>query len=286
MEIRTVLILGAGTMGQMISLLCAEQGYKVHIYDIIEKSLKNAQERISRIAKKKAVDLLSHVTFYSNPKKAAEGVDLISESVPEDPELKGKVFQEFHTVCSSDTIFTSNTSSLLPSQFAEASGRSERLCALHFHDIRVTKIVDVMPHEGTTSEVIQIVTDFVRSIGQIPIVLKRENNGYVFNNMLMSFLASALTLAQKGVTSIEEIDKSWMGVMHTTVGPFAIMDSIGLETVWKITDYWAEKKDDRQAKANAAFLKSYIDQGKIGQKSGKGFYQYPNPTFKKPDFLS
>ena len=213
-------------------------------------------------------------------------MDLISESVPEDPELKGKIFAQFNKLCPERTIFTTNTSMLVPSMFAEATGRPEKLVALHFHDTRSTNVVDVMPHPGTDPEVTRLVHDFAVSIGQIVIMLHRENNGYVFNTMLSSLFTSALTLASHNVATIEDIDRSWMGVMHTPMGPFGIMDQIGLSTVWTITDYWAKKTGDVQAQANADFLKQYVDKGHLGFKTNRGFYSYPDPVYTDEDFLS
>ncbi len=97
--------------------------------------------------------------------------------------------------------------------------------------------------------------------------------------MLSTLFLSALTLASKGVASVEDIDRSWMGVMRTPIGPFGIMDQVGLTTVWTITEYWAHKTGDEQAKANADFLKKYVDQGALGFKTMKGFYSYPNPAY-------
>ena len=295
-DIKRILIVGAGTMGQQIGLLCALNKYDVVMYDISKKVLEKALERIKnntgrklrskQYSKNEAEDALLRIIITENEKKAAEDVDLISESVPEDPELKGKVFARFNRLCKAETIFTTNTSSLVPSTFARESGRPENLCALHFHDVAISKIVDIMPHSGTFSQTIELVKGFAEKIGQIPIVLKKEHNGYVFNNMLMALLESALSLASKGIASVEDIDRSWMGVMHTMVGPFGIMDSVGLETVWKITDYWAEKRNDDQARANAGFLKKFVNEGKIGVMSNQGFYKYPDPAFMQPDFIA
>jgi 3-hydroxybutyryl-CoA dehydrogenase len=295
-DINRILIVGAGTMGQQIGLLCALNKYDVVMYDISKGILEKALERIKKNAsrmvkfkqysKNEAGDALLRIVITVNAKKAAEDVDLISESVPEDPGLKGKIFARFNRLCKPETIFTTNTSSLIPSMFARESGRPENLCALHFHDVAISKIVDVMPHSGTSSQTIELVKGFAENIGQIPIVLKKEHHGYVFNNMLMALLESSLSLASKGIASVEDIDRSWMGVMHTMVGPFGIMDSVGLETVWKITDYWAEKRDDDQARANAGFLKKFVNEGKVGIKSNQGFYKYPDPAFMQPYFLT
>ncbi len=295
-DIRKILILGAGTMGQQIGLLCAFHGYDVVIYDLNQRILADARKKIQRKADKwvqanqfSALDkepALNRITMTDNLDKAAEGIDLISESVPEDPEMKGKIFFELHKRCKKETIFTTNTSSLLPSMFAKISGRPDRLCALHFHDISITNIVDVMPHATTSPEVTDLVTSFAQAIGQIPIVLKRENNGYVFNNMLMALMDSALSMAANDIAPIQEIDRSWMGIMHTLIGPFGIMDSIGLDTVWKVTDYWASQLNTGKAKNNAAFLKKYVDEGRLGTKTNQGFYKYPNPAYARPDFIS
>lgn len=295
-DIKKILILGSGTMGQQIGLLCAVHGYDVAIYDINKEILDKADERIRRRAGKMvstgqvsdetAQGALKRIFMTDDPQKASENVDLVSESVPEDPQLKGKVFAQFNTLCREDTIFTTNTSSLLPSQFAEETGRPEKFLAFHFHDTLMTKIVDVMPHPGTSSETIALVTAFAEAIGQIPVVLHKEHNGFVFNNMLMALLDSALNLASDGIASVHDIDRSWMGVMHSMVGPFGIMDSVGIDTVYKITDYWAQQMNNPAAKKNAAFLKTYIDEGKFGLKSGKGFYSYPGPAFAKPGFLA
>lgn len=295
-DIKRVLILGAGTMGQQIGFLCAMHGYDVVVYDLSQEILDKALRRIAklgswhvsngRLTEKDLLHVLAKISATPDPAKAARDVDLVSESVPEDPELKGEVFSLFHELCPERTVFTTNTSMLVPSMFAEATGRPERLAALHFHDVRATNIVDVMPHPGTDPEVTQLVHDFAVSIGQIVIMLHRENSGYVFNNMLSSLFSSALTLASRNVSTIEDIDRSWMGVMHTSMGPFGIMDQVGLSTVWTITDYWARKTGDAQAQANADFLKQYVDKGHLGFKTNQGFYSYPNPAYTGQEFLS
>ena len=295
-DIKRVLILGAGTMGQQIGLQCAIYGYEVVYYDLTQDILDKALKRVAklgswyisrgRLTEESLEHTLARISATSNPAKAAQDVDIISESVPEDPELKGKIFARFHKLCPERAIFTTNTSMLIPSMFAEATGRPEKLVALHFHDLRANNIADVMPHPGTDPEVTRLVHDFAVSIGQIVILLHQENSGYVFNTMLSSLFSSALALASRNVAAIEDIDRAWMGVMHTAMGPFGIMDQIGLSTVWTITDYWAKKTGDAQAQANADFLKQYMDKGHLGYKTNQGFYSYPNPAYTQHDFLS
>jgi len=294
-DIRRVLIIGAGTMGQQIGFQRAMHGYDVVLYDISADMLDKAKDTIRKLCEKfvssgrmtgeQSDETIARIAATGNPLEAARDVDILSESVPEDPDLKGKVLSQFNELCPARTIFTTNTSMLVPSMFAEATGRPQKFAALHFHDVRISNVVDIMPHPGTSGKTVDLIHAFARKIGQIAIVLHKEHHGYVFNNMLSSLLSSALGLAANDVASIEDIDRAWMGVMHTESGPFGIMDSIGLKTIWAITDYWANKQDNPQARANAAFVKKYVDEGLLGEKTGRGFYSYPGPAYRKPGFL-
>ena len=206
----------------------------------------------------------------------------------ENAELKAKVFAQFNELCPEKTIFTTNTSFLMPSKFAEATGRPGKFAALHFHDVRTTNVVDVMPHPGTDPAVTQLVYDFAVSIGQIAIMLHRENNGYVFNTMLSSLCTTAMTLVTTGVASIEDVDRAWMGVTRMPIGPFGMMDQMGLKTVWTVNDYLARNTQDiqdNQLHANADFLKQYVDRGELGAKTKKVFYSYPMPKYAQAEFL-
>ena len=294
-DIRRVLIIGAGSMGQQIGFQCAIHGYDVALYDISPEMLDKAKERIKKLCERsvssgnmtreQSDETIARIAATNSPLEAARDVDILSESVPEDPELKKKVFSQFNKLCPARTIFTTNTSLLLPSMFAEATGRPERFAALHFHDVRISNVVDIMPHPGTSRQTVDLLHAFARKIGQIAIILHKEHHGYVFNAMLSSLLSAALKLAADDVASIEDIDRAWMGVMHTDSGPFGIMDSIGLKTIWSITDYWANKSDNPQSQANAAFLKKYVDKSLLGEKTRQGFYSYPEPAYRKPGFL-
>lgn len=295
-DVRRIAIVGAGTMGQQIGFQCAGHGYDVVVYDIDPAALESARKRIDtyaegleaggaitselRTAARERIEMTTDIST------AARDADLLSEAVPEDPDLKGRVLAEFNAACPPRTVFMTNTSTLLPSQFADASGRGDRLLALHFHlPVWINNLVDVMPHPGTAPEVTPLVVAFARRIGQVPIELHREHNGYVFNSMYSALNSAAITLAQQGVASIEDIDRSWMHITKAPVGPLGALDAVGLDTVWTITDYWARQLGDPQLRANAAFLKDYVDRGDLGVKTGRGFYAYPEPAYARPGFV-
>jgi 3-hydroxybutyryl-CoA dehydrogenase len=294
-DIKKVLIIGGGTMGRQISIPCALGGCDVVIYDIKEEVLQKALKVIpkfldgfvafKKITREEADAAMARISITTSPEEAARDADIVSESVPEDPALKEKIFTQFNKLCPERTIFTTNTSTLLPSMIAAATGRPDKFLAYHFHDIRMTNVVDIMPHPGTAPEVVALVKAFAEKTGQLPIMLTKESHGYVFNAMISALFFAAQSLASKEIASVEDIDRAWMGVTHMLMGPFAIMDSIGTDTVWHITNYWAQRNKDKQSIRNAEFMKKYVDEGRLGQKVRKGFYDYPDPAFSKPDFL-
>jgi len=296
-EIRRVLIVGAGTMGQQIGLQCATHGYEVVLYDISPETLDAAMTQTKayagkfvaegRLSRPESDATLSRITSTTKPEEEAGEADLLSECVPEDPKLKRKVFAQFNKLCPPHTIFTTNTSSLLPSMFAKATGRPAQFAALHFNkDVWLSNVADIMPHPGTSQETISLLIEFAKRIGQTPILLRREKPGYIVNSMLQAGIREALTVVVNGFASVEDVDRAYMGIMRSPIGPFGILDFDGLDTAWHITDFWAKKYFFiRQLRKNANFLKEYVDKGKLGVKSGQGFYTYPDPAFRQPGFI-
>ena len=296
-DVRRVLIVGSGTMGLQIGLQCATHGYDVAMYDLEPAALEAGARRLrayadelvaaGRIGSATRDQALGRVTWTSDPAAAAAEADILSESVPEDPALKGRVFGQFNALCPSRTIFTTNTSSLLPSTFAAAAGRPDRFAALHFHTpVWQSNVVDVMPLPGTAPETTDLLWAFAQKIGQIPIHVRKESPGYVFNAMYNTINREAITLAANEVASVEDVDRAWMGIFKMPIGPFGMLDGVGLDTVWHITDYWAGVSGNSQLRRNADFLKAYLDRGCLGVKSGEGFYRYPGPAYARPDFVA
>ncbi len=293
-HIHHVLIVGAGTMGRQIAWQCATHGFDVTLTDADPAALEGAMTAVARfaagavgsgaLAEGDARAALGRLRTAAEPDYAT--VHLVSESVYEDPTVKGQVFARLHALCPPETIFTTNSSTLLPSMFAAATGRPDRFCALHFHlPVWTANVADVMAQPLTSAETLATVAAFARRIGQIPIVLTQEHSGYVFNDMFNALNTAAINLVASGVASIEDVDRAWMGIMKMPVGPGGWLDDIGLDTVWRITDFWAGIASDPRLKQNAAFLKTLVDADRLGRKSGGGFYDYPNPAYSQIGFL-
>jgi 3-hydroxybutyryl-CoA dehydrogenase len=295
-DVRRVLVIGSGTMGLQIGLQAAIHGCHVVVQDTEPAALDAAPRRLRGygeapvaagvIDADRLERALASIECIADPVAAAAGVDLVCESVPEDPVLKGRVLGQFNELCPQRAVFTTNTSTLLPSMFAAATGRPDRFAALHFHTpVWSSNVVDVMPHPGTSTETTEFLLAFARRIGQIPIRLRKESFGYVFNALYTAINREALTLVTNGIASVEDVDRAWIGIMKMPIGPFGMLDGVGLDTVWHITDYWARQTGDLQTRANADFVRTYLDRGRLGVKTGSGFYQYPNPAYEAPGFL-
>ena len=291
-DIKNILILGSGTLGLRIGLQFAISGFNTTIYDINEDAfvsakkiqasiLKNLIER-NRITNEESTEIINRITFTTDALKAAADADFLSESVVEDLEIKKKVWAQFAQLCPPLTIFTTNTSYLMPSQFAAETGRPEQFCAFHFHDVFWANVVDVMPHPTTAPWLTDLLMELGKKLNQTPVFVKKESPGYIFNAMLVALIGAAGAIVTYDIGSIEDVDRSWMGNFKMEIGPFGILDTIGLETVWHITN----TLPDTKSKKFAALLKTYVDAGKLGVKSGEGFYKYPNPAFQQKDFVS
>lgn len=248
-EVRHVLSLGAGTMGQQIALQCAMHGYEVTVYDVSPDALREAATKIrayaaelvdeKRLTPAASGAAMSCISFTSKPEDAAK-VDLVTESLPEEPDLKAKVFDQFNKICPPRAIFTTNTSTLLPSMYADATGRPEKFAALHFHQlVWDANLVDIMPHSGTSPEAVELLRAFAKRIGQVPLVLKKEHAGYVMNSILGAINDAAFNLLNDGVASAEDTDRAFMIVMKTATGPFGILDCVG-DSIWRGTSCKAQ----------------------------------------------
>jgi 3-hydroxybutyryl-CoA dehydrogenase len=291
-QIEKFLVLGSGTLGLRVGLRAALSGFQVTIYDIDEKSLEKArhtQQKLlhhliseGRVTNIEADLALKAMHYTTDAGEAAAGADFVNESVTENLEIKKQVWKQFSELCDSETVLTSNSSYMVPSMLTEVVKDPERFAHFHFHDVFFANVVDIMPHAGTRDEMIPLLKEMGLKLMQIPVVVRKENPGYIFNTMLAAVLGAAGQLVLNGVSSVEDVDRSWMGNFKMPIGPFGMMDEIGLETVWHVTS----NLRDRQSQQFADFLKPYVDSGKLGIKTGEGFYSYPNPAYKNDGFFS
>ncbi len=291
MQIRNITIIGTGNLGSRIGLQAAIAGYQVIFYDISDTAIEKAKVVIDKIISQlikvgtlnegHKLSALSHINYTTNLKSALADCDFISESVTEELAIKEKVWKLIGELAPAKTIFTTNTSYLLPSQLATISGRPEKFCAFHFHDVFYACVVDIMPHPTTDPSIIPVLQKLGKSLHQVPVIVKKESPGYIFNFMLMAVLGAAGRLKTKDIASMEDIDRSWMVNFHMPTGPFGILDNIGLDTAWHVV----KEREDAASQAFAKLLKEYIDQGKLGEKTGEGFYKYPKPAYRDGDFL-
>jgi 3-hydroxyacyl-CoA dehydrogenase len=297
MKIENVMIAGGGTLGSQIAWQTAFMGFKVVVYDAFDKGIeaskafhKQYAELFSTsrgVSKEDIEQTLGRLSYSTNLAEAVKDADLVSESVPENVEIKISFYQELAKVAPEKTIFTTNSSTTLPSDYAAYTGRPEKFLALHFaNGIWDTNIGEVMGHAGTDPEIFEIVVQFASEIGMIPIPIHKEQNGYILNSLLVPLLTAAQELFFSGVSDVESIDKTWMITMGTKMGPFGILDKIGMQTAYNVSMLWGTKLGDQKRLDRAAIIKSdFIDKGKMGVSSGEGFYKYPNPKYSDPDFL-
>ena len=297
MIIKNVTIAGGGTLGSQIAWQTAFNGFNVTVYDAFEKGLEKSKQFHKQFAdlfletrgasKIEINETFARLSYSTNLQEAVKDADLISESIPENAEIKKEFYEALAKVAPEKTIFTTNSSTTLPSEYAKETGRPEKFLALHFaNGIWDANVGEVMGHTGTDSVIFDRVIEFAKEIGMVPIPIYKEQNGYVLNSLLVPLLSAAANLMANGVSDFESIDKTWMISTGAKIGPFGIMDTVGMQTMYNIDILWGEKLGDQSMLDRAALIKKeYIDKGKMGVSSGEGFYKYPNPAYQDHDFL-
>jgi 3-hydroxyacyl-CoA dehydrogenase len=295
--IRNVTVAGTGVLGAQIAFQVAFHDFNVIAYDINDAILEKARARFKGLqdvyrdemrASHGQVDAAySRIAYSADLATAAKEADLVIEAVPETMELKKSFYSGLAEVAPAATIFASNSSTMLPSQLAEFSGRPERFLNLHFaNQVWKHNIAEIMGHPGTDQRVFAAVVDFAKTIGMVPLPLNKEQPGYLLNSLLIPELRAALALLVNEVADVHTIDKTWMISMEAKRGPFAILDGIGIATAYNINKNEAATTRDPTTAKIAEYLKvNFVDAGKLGVATGEGFYKYPNPEYLRPDFV-
>ena len=293
--IETVCVLGAGFMGWQISLQCASHGYPVNLYDISPEALTKASEAIAeelgRRVKEQLISpeekdiILNKILITMDVEEAASDVDLVIEAIPELLELKREVFGTLDEMCDDRTILATNSSSIRVSKIEGATGRIDRVLNTHFYNTPWRRsVVELMRGTGTSDETMERARRFMESIGVTPLTVLRESTGFIFNRVWRAIKRECLHLVDAGVASFEDVDRIWMILYESEIGPFGMMDRVGLDVVRDIEMvYYEESGDERDAPP--MLLLDRIERGELGAKTGKGFYSYPNPRFRDPEWL-
>ena len=291
-----VAVVGTGLLGTQIAMISAYAGYKVSVYDTLAGAFDDTYNKLYSDFKAKGVNPFipwdhwekckTAIKFTTHLGDALKDVDLVVEAITEDLEVKRKVFKQLGEKAPAQAILASNSSSLPISRMEESSGRPERCINTHFYyPLQGIIMTDLMPGTKTLPEVMQKGEEWIRSLGCIPLRVRKEILGFCFNSVWRAIKKQALYMWGNGFVDFRDIDRAWCLFTKMKTGPFALMDSVGLDTVYNIEMvYYNESKDPKDKPPDALMEK--IKKGELGVKSGKGFYTYPNPEFLQPDFLN
>lgn len=294
---KNVTVAGSGVLGYQIAFQTAFYGFNVTVYDINDEVLEKAKAKFDILAESYKKDLKAteeqlaatkaNLQYNSNLAEAVQDADLLIEAVPENPQIKIGFYEQLAKVAPAKTVFATNSSTMLPSQFAEYTGRPAQFVALHFaNEIWKHNTGEVMKHPGTSDETFNSVLEFAKQIGMVALPIYKEQPGYIVNSLLVPLLSAALDLYVNEVADVETIDKTWMVATGAPVGPFGILDVVGVTTAYNINKMAADKtQNPTKIKAAAMLKENYIDKNKLGVASGEGFYKYPNPAYWEKNFL-
>jgi 3-hydroxyacyl-CoA dehydrogenase len=283
-DISQITVLGTGVLGSQIAYQAAFSGYSVTSSDVSEEALADAGARFTRLAETYRAagvpetagipaDTARHaIRLTSDLADAVADTDLVIEAVPENLELKRGIYARLAALAPERTIFATNSSTLLPSDLKEFTGRPDRFLALHYaNQVWVHNTAEIMGTSDTSPEAYAAVVAFAKGSGMVPIELRKEKAGYVLNSLLVPLLNAAAGLLVDGIADHETIDRTWRIATGAPAGPFQIYDVVGLTTAYNI----ASEGSNPQSQRFAALLKeNYLDKGKLGTSTGEGFYTY------------
>ena len=275
-NIKTVGVLGAGLMGSGIAQVCAQSGFTTKVREVSDALCQRGKTSIEK-SKGKVTEAdrdaaMSRLSFTTNLRDLAD-CDLVIEAVVEDIEVKNAMWKELDLLCPAHTIFASNTSSLTIAAMAAATTRPGQMVGLHFFNpVPIMKLVEVVRTVTTSDGTFDAAFAFARQLGKEPIAAK-DNSGFVVNLLLVPYLVDAINALEHGVASVEDIDKGMMLGTGYPMGPFTLLDFVGLDTTYKIAEIMFDEYREKRY-APPPLLKRMVLAGMYGRKSGKGFYDY------------
>jgi 3-hydroxybutyryl-CoA dehydrogenase len=281
-KIETVAVLGAGLMGSGIAQVVATGGYNVYLkdisQDILDKSKAEIDKRLKRLIVKEkmtnetAAEVLGRITCTVDMKTAVKSADFIIEAVPEDLALKKKVFTEIDHIAKPSSIFASNTSELSISALAEATSRKAMVIGTHwFFPPQVMKLIEVVVTPETSQKTLQTTLHFCETIGKETVTCN-DMQGFITSRAISALVAECLRVYEDGIASIEDIDKAMRLGFNHPIGPFQLVDMSGVDVVYHSLEALSKKYGDRFKPTET--MAKLVQKGNLGQKSGKGFYDY------------
>ena len=291
---QNVTIVGSGTQGSMLAFRSAAFGRKVCLYDLSEEQLSNAMAKIKgwfgdwvdeeRLSPDMAAAAFSSMRTTSNLEEALRDCDIIIENVPEVLSLKQKVWKELDQAAPAATLLTTNSSSLKASDIGAFVARKDKTFNINFMTPTTDDLVEVMWNDNTSQETREAAIAFLTAQENVPIITKKEIKGFSLNRVWRAIKKESLKLWSEGYITPEDFDRAWMLEWGTPHGPFGLMDKVGLDIVEQIElTYYDESKDPDDLPPRA--LREMIEQGRLGEKTGRGFYEYPAPAYSRPGMV-
>jgi 3-hydroxybutyryl-CoA dehydrogenase len=283
-DIQTVAVIGSGAMGAHIGMVCALAGCRVSLVDISADALGRARAALEQFTQRSVdkgkltqderASAFDRLTLSTELAPAVADADLVIEAVVEKLDVKRALFADLGGLCPPHTILASNSSSLMPSQLADATGRPDRVVNLHFFNpALIMRCVEVVRGPATSDETQAAALAFVHRIGKEPVVLKKEIPGFVANRILNAVRDEAISLLEGGVAEVADIDRACRTALGYPMGPFELMDLTGLDIGYYVKKARFELTGDARDQPQHS-LAELVESGRLGRKTGHGWYRY------------
>jgi 3-hydroxybutyryl-CoA dehydrogenase len=285
MDIKTIGVLGAGSMGNGIAQVAAQSGYNVVVRDIedklVDKALKNIDKFLSKSVEKGKIAADDKTAILGRIKGTTKMEDLkdadfVIEVVFEEMELKKKVFKELDELTRKEVIIATNTSSMSITEIATATNRQDKVVGMHFFNpVPLMRLVEVIRGYYTSNDTIAVAMDLARKFKKEPIEVKKDIPCFVVNRLMMPHFIEAISLLQEGIASAEDIDKAAKLGLNYPMGPFELMDLTGIDIAYHVAEYLHKEMNKELKWVSPRILKDMIKANRLGMKTGAGWYNYP-----------